>query len=106
MSPQFFSIALIVLSVVVWMNSGNEKYSVDFVGGSEVVVRFSQPIKIAQIREALKAGGFSGAVVQAFKDELHRAVDSPSEASPDFSIRLKSGGEDSGSGAMDEKTGR
>lgn len=78
------SLSLIVFSIFVWFDRGDEKYSVDFVGGTEVVVRFEKPIDIGQVRAALKEVGLGKAVVQAFE-----------EGTNDFSIRLKS---DAGSG--------
>ena len=72
------SLALIVGSIMVWVQKGSDKFGLDFVGGTEVVGRFSEEIKISDLRKALSEAGFSGAVVQAFE-----------EGTNDFSIRLK-----------------
>lgn len=79
------SLLLFVGSIVLWFNSGSEKYGIDFVGGSEIVLKFPQDVKTAQIRKALEKGGFSGAVVQAFGDTISQAQDIT-----EYSIRVKS----------------
>lgn len=72
------SLILIGVSVFMWFATGPEKYSVDFLGGTEVVVQFEKQIGIGVIRGALNTGGLDGAVVQSFE-----------EGTNDFSIRLK-----------------
>jgi preprotein translocase subunit SecF len=80
------SLGLMVASVVIWIQAGSAKYSVDFVGGTDVVVKFENPIKIGEVRSTLVAGGITGSTVQSFE-----------EGTLEFSIRLKSDkGEDTG----------
>ncbi len=80
------SLLLIAASIFIWQDRGAEKYSVDFVGGTDVVVRFNDPLKIAEIRAALDAGGIKDAIVQSFE-----------EGTAEFSIRLKADkGQDTG----------
>lgn len=72
------SLAVIAFSVITWTSRGSEKYSVDFVGGTDVVVKFEKAIRIADVRKALSDGGVSGAIVQSFE-----------EGTAEFSIRVK-----------------
>jgi preprotein translocase subunit SecF len=72
------SLSIIAFSFFVWFSTGSEKYSVDFVGGTDVVVKFQQPIRIADVRKALIAGGIDGAIVQSFEEDT-----------AEFSIRMK-----------------
>ena len=72
------SFALITLSIVFWFKSGNNKYGVDFLGGTEVVVQFDSNVSIGDLRKTVKDAGISGAVVQAFEG-----------GNRDFSVRVK-----------------
>lgn len=88
------SLLLIAFSLYVWFTSGIEKYSVDFVGGAEVVVHFDKPLNAGQIRDALTEKGITGAVVQSFasaKDLIEQATGTADETADrkEFSIRLK-----------------
>ena len=87
------SLALIVFCVFVWFQRGADKYSVDFLGGTDVVVKFDNQVTIAQIRQALEKADIKGAVVQAFEG-----------GSRDFSIRLKT--QDSANAATTVDTGK
>ncbi len=72
------STLFIAASIYIWQDKGSEKYSVDFVGGTDVVVRFETPIRIEDVRKALDTGGLKSAIVQSFE-----------EGSSEFSIRMK-----------------
>ena len=75
------SLALIVFSIVTWVQKGNAKFGVDFLGGIDVVVRFSGEVSSGEIRKALNEAGFKGAVVQeVWETDVAKA---------DYSIRLK-----------------
>ncbi|MCB0338034.1 MAG: protein translocase subunit SecF [Bdellovibrionales bacterium] len=65
----FFSILLIVGSFYVWFERGDQKYGVDYSGGTEVVVKFSGSTSSSDIRKALSASAenFGSVVVQAFE---------------------------------------
>ena len=77
------SLALILFSVVTWVQKGNAKFGVDFLGGIDVVVRFSGEVNSGDIRKALNKAGFKGAVVQeVWETDVAKA---------DYSIRLKEG---------------
>ena len=80
----FVSLLLIGYSVFVWFQKGEAKYGVDFLGGTDLVVKFDKPTEIGEVRKVLADAGIKGAIVQAFEG-----------GSSDFSIRLKS---DTGAG--------
>ncbi len=56
------------------------KYGVDFRGGAEIQVKFSDPPTLEKIRSTLKANGFSGFIVQTIGDS----------GDNEFLIKLKS----------------
>ena len=72
-----FSILLIALSFYVWFEKGNDKYGVDYMGGTEIVVKLAETGNSQTIRDALNTAGMTSATVQAFENGSH-----------DFSIRL------------------
>lgn len=76
----FISISLVLIgcSVFLWTSTGANKYSVDFLGGIELVVQFEKPIEIDRVRQVITESGVQNAIVQAFKD-----------AENTFSIRTK-----------------
>ncbi len=80
------SCLLALMTVYLWVTTGDEKFGVDFRGGTELVVRFEKPISIAEIRNGFDSGGLRDSIVQAFEN-----------GSSDFSIRL-SGNEGSAEG--------
>ncbi len=73
------SCLLFVFAVVVWIEAGPKKYGIDFIGGTELVVRFETPVEIAQVRKAVDSAQLGEASVQQFEGQ-----------SNDFSIRMKS----------------
>lgn len=83
------SIFLNVVAFVLWFSKGDEKYGVDFRGGTELVVRFKEAAQVSSIREVFTKNGFEGAVIQAF-----------SGTDKEFAIRLS---QDEGSEAGKEK---
>jgi preprotein translocase subunit SecF len=48
--------------VMIWMGKANE--SVDFTGGTSVMVRFADPVAIGEVRSALASGGIGDVQVQ------------------------------------------
>ena len=72
------SVLQVVWSIYVWTNSGLDKYSIDFLGGTDLTVKFSQSVDPAEIRSALAKSGMDGDVVQGFE-----------QGSNEFSIRYK-----------------
>jgi len=77
---------LALMTVYLWVSTGDEKFGVDFRGGTEVVVRFNKPVSVADIRAGFDNAGIKDSIVQAFEN-----------GTSDFSIRL-SGDESSGEG--------
>ncbi len=75
------SLCLLAFSIYSWNNAGLAKYSVDFLGGTELILSFDKKVDSGQIRKALTDKGIEGAIVQSFDS-----------GSNDFTIRLK--GED------------
>ena len=75
------SMCLLAFSIYSWNNAGLAKYSVDFLGGTELILSFDKKVDSGQIRKALTDKGIEGAIVQSFDS-----------GSNDFTIRLK--GED------------
>ncbi len=71
------SLLLNLMAFILWFTTGDEKYGVDFRGGTELIVRFNEVVTAGELRESLKAGGFLEAIVQAFEN-----------SDRDFSIRL------------------
>lgn len=71
------SVSLIAFSFYMWTSTGNSKYGIDFLGGTEVVVRFEKAVKTSDLRKNLNELGFSSAIVQPFEEDQN-----------DFSIRL------------------
>lgn len=72
------SLLLIALSIFTWASTGNEKFGVDFLGGTEIVVEFARDVPIGDVRKALNDAKIDGAIVQAFEGHLR-----------EFSIRIK-----------------
>lgn len=73
------SLLIIAASLYTWVARGNDKYGVDFLGGTDVVLKFPDKVTASDLRRELNAAGFGNATVQAFEGELH-----------EFSIRVKS----------------
>ncbi len=61
-----FSLALILLGLASLWYHGGPNYGVDFVGGTVVHVKFTQPTTIADIRQALATTNIEGGTVQDF----------------------------------------
>jgi preprotein translocase subunit SecF len=61
-----FSAALILLGLASFWYRGGLNYGVDFVGGTVVHVKFTQPASVADIRQALAATNIANITVQDF----------------------------------------
>jgi preprotein translocase subunit SecF len=61
-----FSLALILLGLASLWYHGGPNYGVDFVGGTVVHIKFTQPTAIADIRQALATIDIAGGTVQDF----------------------------------------
>lgn len=73
-----FSVVQVILCFGILYASGDQKYSIDFLGGTDVVVQFKKELGITDIRNALNENGLDQAIVQSFEGE-----------SKEFSIRYK-----------------
>jgi preprotein translocase subunit SecF len=56
-------------AVILWAALGGLSFGVDFSGGTEMEVRFAEPVKPGEIRNAVEALGFTGASVQTYGGE-------------------------------------
>lgn len=68
------SLALMIASLVSLTVRGLN-FGIDFTGGTLIELAYQSPVELKQVREALKKGGFDGAIVQHFgtpKDILVR----------------------------------
>ena len=70
MAPLMGGISLVatILSIVLLMTKGLS-YGIDFAGGTEVQVKFSQAVDASSLREVVAATGLVGASVQALGDQ-------------------------------------
>lgn len=74
------SVILTLLTAYLWFSMGDEKFGVDFRGGTELVVKFKEKVPAGDVRSAFEKGGVKDPIVQAFGDGDH-----------EFSIRLDQG---------------
>ena len=86
------SVVLIAIGLAVFTWRGNDKYDIDFTGGTLVHLQLADPTPTGAIRDALANAGYDNAEVQGIWDT---ATVSAAEAS-EFGIRIK--------GLSDEKT--
>jgi preprotein translocase subunit SecF len=61
-----FSLSLILLGLASFWYHGGPNYGVDFAGGTAVQVKFTQPVSIADIRQALETTDTANTTVQDF----------------------------------------
>ncbi|HEY2820755.1 MAG TPA: protein translocase subunit SecF [Candidatus Acidoferrum sp.] len=59
------SAILLIAGLISWYHEGGLRYGIDFRGGTNVDVRFSQPPNVDQLRGALKAQGLGNSEIQA-----------------------------------------
>jgi len=57
---------ILVAFICLYFFRGGFNYSVDFTGGTQVVLRFSKPVKVGQVRESLKKEDWKGIEVSEF----------------------------------------
>jgi preprotein translocase subunit SecF len=65
----WISTAAILLSFASILYHGGLRYGVDFAGGLLIQIRFSKPVSISEVRNALEMTGSKEAMVQAFGGE-------------------------------------
>ncbi len=61
-----FSSALILIGIASLVLHGGPNYSIDFLGGTEIQLRFENPVEIAQVRSALAQIGLGQAEIKHF----------------------------------------
>lgn len=64
-----FSILLFIITVVSIIAHSGLRYGVDFAGGTEIQVKFSQKVAVDDVQSGLAAMNWAGAVVQTFGTE-------------------------------------
>lgn len=64
-----FSILLFIITVVSIIAHNGLRYGVDFAGGTEIQVKFSQKVALDDVQSGLAAMNWAGAVVQTFGTE-------------------------------------
>jgi preprotein translocase subunit SecF len=64
----FLSCALIGAGVFSYVRHKGFRYSVDFVGGTQVLVKFSKPVGSESLKQALAASGFKESTTREFSD--------------------------------------
>lgn len=60
------SVAIIAAGLVIFFRQGERNYGIDFAGGSVQELRFASPVKIEEIRSALREIGLGGASIQEY----------------------------------------
>ncbi len=65
------SIIMVIGSFYIWFARGESKYGVDYLGGTEIVIKLTEGGTSQDIRDALKDGGVASASVQAFEKGSH-----------------------------------
>lgn len=61
-------ISLVLVIAAVWLAATKMDYGVDFRGGAELQIKFSESMKLKGVRDALSKSGFGNAVVQSIGD--------------------------------------
>lgn len=72
-----FSVLLTFLTIYIWIDRGPNKYGIDFVGGTNLIVKVNGTVDTEALSQALSAEGVTGATVQSFEI-----------GSSDYSIRV------------------
>ena len=84
------SLALIAFGIFTWNKVGTNKYSVDFLGGTELIVKFEGSADPGQIRTKLETSGLQGVTVQAFeKNSNEYTVRLRGDSSQDVANKVK-----------------
>lgn len=71
LGQKYFAICLSTLMVAFalyqWVDKGSSKYGIDFVGGTEVVIRLSESSNAHDLKTLVEQSGVSGVTVQSFE---------------------------------------
>jgi preprotein translocase subunit SecF len=91
----FFSLFLVFVGIIVYKKNTTGKvftYSVDFTGGTQVLLSFSQPVSTMNIMSILETKGLAQPVIREFsKTELLIRVAEQSEDVKDTALTIKKG---------------
>jgi len=66
--------AIVILIGMVSLAMKGLDYGIDFLGGTELIVRFAQPVEIGSVRDAMVSGGFKKAEVKSYGTETDFVV--------------------------------
>jgi preprotein translocase subunit SecF len=88
------SFLLNAFCVYLWIQGGPNKFGIDFRGGVDIVAKFDSAVSADSIRSAVSATGLDDATVQSFQ------ANTLGDNSTEYSIRIKGGEKDSGSGLV------
>ena len=61
------SFIIIVGSIYIWIEKGQSRYGIDFLGGHEFVIRVDKEFSADHIRDVLNKGGIGEVLVQSFE---------------------------------------
>lgn len=63
------SLAFIIVGLVSLIYHGGPRLGIDFLGGTLVQMKFDEPVASVEVRSAVSAAGYEGAVIQQFGDD-------------------------------------
>ena len=82
--------AMFIASIGLYFYRGGFNYSVDFTGGTQVVLRFDRPVKAGEVRDLLKQDNWRGVEVSEFdKNDVRVRVQDVSVESSGLGERIR-----------------
>ncbi|MCH6575711.1 MAG: protein translocase subunit SecF [Bacteroidetes bacterium] len=63
------SLAFIIVGLISLIFHGGPRLGIDFLGGTLVQMKFDKPVASVEVRSAVSAAGYEGAVIQQFGDD-------------------------------------
>jgi len=70
---------LVILVGLIGAVTRGISFGIDFLGGSEILVRFQDPPKIGNIRDAMQSGGFTASEVKTFGNPYDILIRTPEQ---------------------------
>lgn len=70
---------LVILVGLIGAATRGISFGIDFLGGSEILVRFQDPPAIGNIRDAMQSGGFTGSEVKTFGNPYDILIRTPEQ---------------------------
>jgi preprotein translocase subunit SecF len=86
----FLSTLVIAGSIFLWFSKGSDRYGVDFIGGTELVIKTTGDVDSEQIRQSLEKVGLESVTVQKFDKGVETYSVQPGN---EFSLRFRALGE-------------